>query len=160
MQICLIIWIVVIVHRQYFIIFFISGSKLFSPSMKAIGRSCACSISLDHLDFRLYMFGSHSPNQDELGAYANSLDHLDWSHGVLAVFYNQIFISGSKFLSHQWRQLLELVLVLFFLIIGLHSPNQDESTVSFISRQNYIFLIFEGVLQVYSLCKFAWSFGL
>ena len=34
--------------------------------MKGNGRSCACSNSLDHLDFRLYMFGSHSRNQDEL----------------------------------------------------------------------------------------------
>ena len=32
----------------------------------------------------------------EFGAYANSLDHLDCS---LAVFYNEKFISGSKFLS-------------------------------------------------------------
>ena len=33
----------------------------------------------------------------EFGAYANSLDHLDRSHGVLAVFCNKKFISGSKF---------------------------------------------------------------
>ena len=45
---------------------FISGSKFLSPSMKAVVRSCACAISLDHLDFRLFMFGSHSySNQDE-----------------------------------------------------------------------------------------------
>ena len=35
----------------------------------------------------------------EFGAHANSLDHLDCSHGVLAVFDNIFFISGSKFLS-------------------------------------------------------------
>ena len=35
----------------------------------------------------------------EFWAYANYLDHLDCSHGVLAVFYNPIFISGCKFLS-------------------------------------------------------------
>ena len=29
----------------------------------------------------------------------NSLDHLDCSHGVLAVFYKKYFISESKFLS-------------------------------------------------------------
>ena len=67
------------------------------------------------------MFGSHSPNQDEFTvsfisrrkyislilrelfefeAYANLLDHLDCSHGAQAVFYNKIFISESKFLSH------------------------------------------------------------
>ena len=39
---------------------FISGSKFLSPSMKAVVRTCACAISLDHLDFRLFMFGSHS----------------------------------------------------------------------------------------------------
>ena len=33
------------------------------------------------------------------GAYANSLDHLDCSLAVLAVFYNQIFISERKFPS-------------------------------------------------------------
>ena len=37
---------------------FLSGSKFLSPSMKAVVRSCACAISLDHLDFRLFMFGS------------------------------------------------------------------------------------------------------
>ena len=31
---------------------------LFSPTMKAIGKTYACAISLDHLNFRLYMFGS------------------------------------------------------------------------------------------------------
>ena len=55
----------------------------------------------------------------EFGAYANSLDHLDCSRGTLAVFYNKIFILGRKFLSHQWRQLLELELVLFLLTIWI-----------------------------------------
>ena len=44
---------------------FISGSKFLSPSMKAVVRTCACAISLDHLDFRFFMFGSDSRNQDE-----------------------------------------------------------------------------------------------
>ena len=35
----------------------------------------------------------------EFGAYRNSLNHLDWSHGVLAVFYNQMFNSQSKFIT-------------------------------------------------------------
>ena len=34
-----------------------------------------------------------------LGANANFRDHLDCSNGVLAVFYNNIVISGFKFLS-------------------------------------------------------------
>ena len=60
MQILLIIWIAVMVHCSIYNKFCISGKKLFSPSMKAIVRTCACAISLDHLDFSLFMFGSHS----------------------------------------------------------------------------------------------------
>ena len=78
----------------------------------------------------------------EFAAYVNSPDNLDCSHGVLAVFYNKHFISGSKFLSHQSRQLLELALVLFLLTIlisdclclaQIATRNQDEFTVSIIS---------------------------
>ena len=36
----------------FYIIFFISGSKSLSPSMKAVVITCACAISPDHLDFR------------------------------------------------------------------------------------------------------------
>jgi len=50
----------------------------------------------------------------EFGAHAKFLDHLDCSHGVLAVFYNKNFVSGSTFLSYQLRQLLELALVPYF----------------------------------------------
>ena len=65
-QILFINWVAVMVYWQYFIIFcFISGSKFLSPSMKAFVRICACAVSLDHLDFRLFMFGSHGRNQDE-----------------------------------------------------------------------------------------------
>ena len=53
----------------------------------------------------------------EFGAYANALDHLHCSHGVHSVFYNIFFISGSKSLSHHWRQLLALAFVLFILTI-------------------------------------------
>ena len=35
----------------------------------------------------------------EFGAHGNSLNHLNCSHGVLAVFYNQMFNSGSRFMS-------------------------------------------------------------
>ena len=31
--------------------------RILSPSMKAVVRTCTCAISLDHLDFRLYMGG-------------------------------------------------------------------------------------------------------
>ena len=33
--------------------------------MKSVVGTCACANSLDHLDFRLFIFGSHSRNQDE-----------------------------------------------------------------------------------------------
>ena len=91
--------------------------------MKAIVGTCPGHgpHSLDHLDFRFFICGSQSQNQDEFtvrlfldessssyfsrklfefGAYANSLDHLDCS---LAVFYNENFISGRKFLSSSMK---------------------------------------------------------
>ena len=48
-------------HWQYFI----AGRKFLSTSMKAVVGTCACANSLYHLDFRLFIFGSHSQNQDE-----------------------------------------------------------------------------------------------
>ena len=105
--------------------------------MKAVVRTWAFAFSLGHFDFRLFMFGSHTRNQDEFTvsfisrrkscsyfsrklfkfwAYANSLDHLDFS---LAVFYNKNFISGSKFLYQSMKGMLELVLVLFLLAISI-----------------------------------------
>ena len=111
MRILLILWIAVMVQWQYFIIyFFIQGTKFLYPSMKAVVGTCPCPHSLDHLDFRLFICGSHNQNQDEFTvrfisrwkfiflflrklfkfwAYANSLDHLDCSHGALAVFLFQ-----------------------------------------------------------------------
>ena len=105
----LIICIAVMVYCQYFIIFFYFRKQISLPSLKAVVSTCICAISLDHLDFRLYLFGSHCRNRDEFivtffwygsssslfsrklvefGAYANALDHLDCSHGVHSVFYN------------------------------------------------------------------------
>ena len=43
----------------------VSGSKFLYPSMKGVVGTCSCAISLDHLDFRLFMFGSHSRNDDK-----------------------------------------------------------------------------------------------
>ena len=98
----------------------ISGIKFLSQSIMAVVRTCECTISLGHFDFRMYMFGSHSRNQDEFTlsfirdgssssyfsrklfefrAFANSLDHLDCS---LAVFSNIFFfVSGREILSQQ-----------------------------------------------------------
>ena len=103
----------------------------------------------------------------ELGTYVNSLDHLDCSHGVMAVFCNNCFISGGKYLIHQRRQLLELALVFFLLTIWIFKlcmfcsqSNQDEFTVNLISRRKFIFLFFKDAIRIWSLCKFSWSFGL
>ena len=67
--------------------------------MKAVVKTCTGAISLDHLDFRFFMFGSYS-------------------------------------------------------------RNQDKFTVSLISWQKLIFLVFEEAVRIQSLCKFSWSFGL
>ena len=45
-------------YKNNFIII-IAESKFLSPPMKTVVRTCACAIFLDHLDFRLFMFGSH-----------------------------------------------------------------------------------------------------
>ena len=42
------------------IFFFISGRTFLSPSIKAVVGTCSRANSLYHLDFRLFMFGSHS----------------------------------------------------------------------------------------------------
>ena len=90
--------------------------------MKSVVGACPCAISLDHLDFRFFMLGSYSQNQDEvtlsfisrwkstflyfeedvrIRSLCNSLDHLDCSHGVQAVFYSTFFISVSKLFSSE-----------------------------------------------------------
>ena len=123
MQILLIIWIAVMVYWQYFIMNFLFQEANFSSNhwrQSLTIVTCACAIYLHHFDFRLFIFGSHSRNQDEFTVsfissgssssyfsrklfhfwpYANSLDHLDCSLGALSVFCNIFFISGSKFLS-------------------------------------------------------------
>ena len=114
--------------------------------MKAVVRTCACAISLDHLDFRLFMFGSHS--------YSKS----GW---IYCQFYFEtevrlpIFRGSSSNLKlmqnlfHLWGQMLDSLL-----------KNQDEFTVSFSSRRKFIFLFFEEAVQIWSLCEFSWLFGL
>ena len=75
-------------------------------TIKAVFGTCPCANSQDHLDQFTVSFSSRqkftflfSRKLFEFGAYANSLDHSDCSHGVLAVFYENKFISESKFLS-------------------------------------------------------------
>ena len=86
---------------------------------------------------------------------------------IAVMVYWQYFIINflfqeANFSPHQWRQLLELALVLFFLIIWISdclclahiaTRNQDEFTVSFSSRRKFIFLFFEEVVLIWSLCN-------
>ena len=106
----------------------------------------------------------------EFGAYANSLLFM-W---IAVMVYWQYFIISflfqrADFSSQQWRQLLEFALVLFLLTIWISdylclahiaTRNQDECTVSFISRRKFISLFFEEAVRIWSLCKFSLSFGL
>ena len=133
-------------------------------TIKAVFGTCPCGNSQDHLDQFTVSFSSRlkfiflfSRKLFEFGAYANSLDHSDCSHGVLAVFYEKKIISESKFLSPPIQQLSELAFVLFLLTIRISdclclahiaSRNQDEFTVSFISRRKFIFLFFDSNLEL------------
>ena len=142
MQILLIIWIAAMVQWQYFIIyFFIQGTKFLSPSMKSVVENFACANSIDHLDFRLFIFGSHSQNQDEFtvsfilrrkfiflffeeAARILSLCEFSWSFGLQPWCSGSILLSiflfkEPKFSPHQWRQLAELALVLIPLTIWI-----------------------------------------
>ena len=94
---------------QYVIIIFLFQEANVSPhQLRQLIELALVLFLLTIWIFRLYMFGSHSENKVEFtvsfirdgssssyfsrklfefGAYANSLDHLDCSHGALAVFY-------------------------------------------------------------------------
>ena len=107
----------------------------------------------------MFIFGSDSRNQDEFtvsffsrqklfkfGTYANSLDHLDCSHGVLAVFIIKFLFQEANFSPHQPMQLLELSLVLFPLTIWISdclclahiaTRNQDVSFIRDGSSSSY-----------------------
>ena len=151
--------------------------------MKAVVRTCVCAISLDHLDFRLFMFGSHSSLKSEwihCQLYFELEVHLPYFRGsclslelvrmlliiwiAIMVYWQYFiifFISGSKFLSHNWRELLALAFFFFswpfeFQIVR----NWDEFTEIFILRRTFMFLIFEEAAWVWSLCECSWSFEL
>ena len=104
----------------------------------------------------------------KVGDYANSLDHLDCSHGILAVFYNKNVFSESKFLSPPMKAVgrtctcaisLDHLHFRMFMFCS-QGRNQDEFTVSFILRQKFTFLFFKEAVRIWSLCEFSWSFGL
>ena len=159
--------------------------------MKAVYGTCSCAISFDHLDFRLFMFVLYSLHQDELtvsfisrwkfisyflrklfkfGAYANSLDHLDCGHRVLSVFYNK-YISESKILCPSLEAVLRTCACAFSLdhfdlrlfMFCSHSQNQDEITVSFITRPKFIFLFLEEAVRMlmgilFIICIAVWQY--
>ena len=88
-----------------------------------------------------------------------------WCAGSI---YKKVFISGSKFLSPSMKALVgtspcatslgHLDFRLFS--FGLYSRNQDEFTVSIISRWKFISLFFEEAVRILSLCDSSWSFKL
>ena len=106
--------------------------------------------------FRDGSSSSYFSRKFEFGACANSLDHLDCSHGVLAVFYNTIFISESKFPSPPMKAVVRTCACTISLdhldfrlfMFGSHSRNQDQFTVSFISRQKFTFLFFDEAVRI------------
>ena len=157
--------------------------------MKAVVRTCACAISLDHLDFKLFMIGSHSYSKSgwihcqfyfetevHLSIFQGSCSNLElmWILLIIWIAVWQYFIiknlfQEANFSPHQWRQLLELALVLILLTIWISdclclthiaTRNQDEFTLSFILRRKFILLFFEKAVRIWSLCEFSWLFGL
>ena len=142
--------------------------------MKANVGSCSCAIYLDIAsrnqdDFTVKFILRQkfifliSTNLFEFEAYTNSLDHLDCSHGVLAVFIIIFCTSGSKFISPSMKAVVETCtgaisldhLDFRLFMFGSYSRNKDKFTVNFISRQKLIFLVFEEAVRIRSLCKFS-----
>ena len=152
--------------------------------MKAVVRTWACAISLEHLDFRLFMFGSYSRNQDEFtvsfisrqkfmflfyeeSVRILSLCEFSWSFGLQSWCTGSILFQEAYFSPHQWRQLLELALVLILLTIWIsdclslaHIVEIRMNSLSIIIlRWKFIFQILDEAVRILSLCEFSWSFG-
>ena len=104
----------------------------------------------------------------EFGVSVNSLDHLDCSHGILAVFYNKKIVSESKFLSPPMKTVVRTCACAIFLdhldfrlfMCGSQSYSKSGCTASFILRRKFVFLFFEEAIRITSLCEFSSSFGL
>ena len=130
MRILLIIWSAVLVHSQYFVIFFLFQEANFSHHH----WTCACAISLpfkfqivyiNQNEFTVRLFQAWSSSFIFRGSFTNfelmRILLIIWISVMVhwQCFIKYIFILGSKFLSHQWSQLLELVLVLILLTIWI-----------------------------------------
>ena len=91
--------------------------------------------SPDHLDFRLFIFCSHSPNLEEF-----TVSFISRWKFIFLFFEKAVeFLAYANFLDH-----LDFRLFIF----GSHSRNQDEFTVSFISKQKFILLFFEKAVWI------------
>ena len=153
--------------------------------MKAVVRTCPCANFLNHLDFRLLIFGSHSLNQDEFtskffsrrkfiflvyekAVWILSLCEFSWSFGLQPWCTGSILFKEANFSPHQWRQLLELALVLISLTIWISDCLSLAHIVKI--RMNSLSVwfrdggsssyFFKKAVLILSLCKFSWSFGL
>jgi len=117
-----------------------------------------CANFLDHLDFRLYIFGSHSRNQDEFTVsfmlrrkfiflfqkeavqILNSCK-ISWSFGLQPWCTSSILFKEANLSPHQWRQMPELSLVLTTLTIWI-SDNLSLAHIVKI-RMNSLSVIFQ-----------------
>ena len=146
--------------------------------MKAVVGTCPCAISLNHLDFRLFMFGSYTWIQDEITVSMISRQkfivlifkkvvricsscELSWSVGLLSwctcSIYSKNFIWEANFSPSMkavvgtWPCAISLDHLDFRLFMFcLYSRNQDEFTDSFIPRRKFIFLFFEKTIRIRS----------
>ena len=84
----------------------------------------------------------------------NSLSVLFWDRFHLPIFW------GNCSNLQLMRILLTIWISDCLCLAHIASQNQDEFTVSFISRQKFIFLFFEEAVWIWRLCKFSFSFGL
>ena len=138
-----------------FIIYFFSGSKLLSPSIKAVVRTCTCAISLDHFDFRLFFFWLlksklrwipycqfYFESEVHRPKFKGSCSNLELMLILLIIwiavmvhwqyFITKFLFQEANFSPHQWRQLLELALVLFLFTIWI----SDCLCLAHIAAQN------------------------
>ena len=134
MQILLRIWIAV---WQYPIIHFVFQEAKFSPSIKAVVGTCSCAVLLTIWVSDCYVWLTY----EESGQIYCQISLLR-----LAVFMLTI-----------WNMLLYYFSWLFgFQIVRFssHRHNQEQFTVSFISRLKFSFLFFEEDVRIWSLCEF------
>ena len=113
-----------------------------------------------------FIYGSHCLSMEFLLAYvwfllieeagqiwacANSLDHLDCSHGAMAVFYFR-----KEFLSPSMKVVWTCTCANSFdhldFIFGSRSQNQDEFSVNFVLRWKFIFFFLPRKLFEFRAC--------